>query len=110
MCTGSSARVRPVIAAAAASGSRFSVRGSMSTNTGRARSNRITLALATNENGDVIDLVAVGHAHGAQREVQRGGAGGDGARVAGADPRRERLLERRHPRPQRELARSAAPR
>jgi hypothetical protein len=34
MCTGSSAVVRPVIAAAAAPGSRFSVRASMSANTG----------------------------------------------------------------------------
>ncbi len=54
MWTGSSAVVRSVTAAAAAEASRFSVTGSMSTNTGRARSNRIELALATNENGDVI--------------------------------------------------------
>ena len=43
--------VRSVIAAAAASGSRLNVTGSMSANTGRARSYTITLALATNENG-----------------------------------------------------------
>ena len=45
--------MRSVIAAAAASGSRFRVTGSMSANTGRARSNNATLALATNENGVV---------------------------------------------------------
>src|SRR3954452_5642432 len=54
MCTGRKALVRPVIAAAAASGSRLSVRASMSANTGRARSYSIALAEATNENGDVI--------------------------------------------------------
>src|SRR5919197_2889183 len=53
MWTGSSAAVRSVTAAASASGSRLSVRGSMSANTGRAPSNSITLALATNENGEV---------------------------------------------------------
>ena len=37
-CTGSSAAVRGVTAAATASTSKFSVSGSMSTNTGRARS------------------------------------------------------------------------
>ncbi len=37
-CTGNSAAVRSVTAAAAASGSRFRVTGSMSANTGRARS------------------------------------------------------------------------
>ena len=46
--------MRAVIAAAAASTSRFSVTGSMSTNTGRARSYRIELADATNENGEVM--------------------------------------------------------
>ncbi len=54
MWTGSSADVRCVIAAAAASTSRFSVTGSMSTNTGRACSYRIEFAEATNENGDVM--------------------------------------------------------
>ena len=53
MWTGSSADVRLVTAAAAACGSTFSVTGSMSANTGRACSKRQTLALATNENGDV---------------------------------------------------------
>jgi hypothetical protein len=38
MCTGSSAAVRSVIAAAAAAGSRLSVRASMSANTGVAPS------------------------------------------------------------------------
>jgi len=38
MCTGSSALVRALTAAATAAGSIVSVRGSMSTNTGRARS------------------------------------------------------------------------
>src|SRR4051812_22760581 len=53
MWTGRIGVVRWVTAAAAASGSRFSVTGSMSANTGRARSNTQTFALATNENGDV---------------------------------------------------------
>ena len=53
MCTGSSAVVRSVTAAAAASGSRFSVRASMSAKTGRARSKSTALALATNEKGEV---------------------------------------------------------
>src|SRR3712207_3309096 len=52
MCTGSSAVVRGVTAAAAAPGSRFSVTGSMSAKTGVARSKRTLFALATNENGD----------------------------------------------------------
>ncbi len=51
MCTGSSACVRSLTAAAAASGSRFSVTGSMSANTGRARSYSAAFADATNENG-----------------------------------------------------------
>src|SRR3954447_25812488 len=53
MWTGRIAVVRSVTAAAAASGSRLSVTGSMSAKTGRARSNTQTFALATNENGDV---------------------------------------------------------
>src|ERR671914_936320 len=53
MCTGSSPVVRSPIAAAAARGSMFSVRGSMSQNTGRAFSNSTQLAEATNENGEV---------------------------------------------------------
>ena len=43
--------MRPVMAAAAASGSRLSVTGSMSAKTGLARSKTIALAEATNENG-----------------------------------------------------------
>src|SRR5438105_1969406 len=54
MCTGSSAAVRGVSAASAAHGSRFSVVGSMSANTGRARSYSTALAEATKENGLVI--------------------------------------------------------
>src|ERR1035437_4285107 len=54
MCTGSSARVRSPTAAAAACGSRLSVTGSMSANTGRARSYSAAFAEATNENGLVI--------------------------------------------------------
>ena len=46
--------VRGVTAAATASGSTLSVTGSMSANTGRARSYSATLAEATNENGEVI--------------------------------------------------------
>jgi hypothetical protein len=53
MCTGSSAAVLSPIAAAAAAGSMLSVTGSMSTNTGRARSYTTALAEATNEKGDV---------------------------------------------------------
>src|ERR687895_2999583 len=53
MCTGSNPVVRLPIAAAAAAGSMFSVRGSMSQNTGRAFSNSTQLAEATNENGEV---------------------------------------------------------
>src|SRR5919201_1854585 len=51
MCTGSSAAVRDVTAAAAAAGSMFSVTGSMSANTGRARSYSTALAEATKLNG-----------------------------------------------------------
>ncbi len=46
--------MRGVTASAAASGSMQRVTGSMSANTGRARSYKATLAEATNENGDVI--------------------------------------------------------
>ncbi len=46
--------MRSPIAAAAAAGSRFSVTGSMSANTGRARSYSAALAEATNENGLVM--------------------------------------------------------
>jgi hypothetical protein len=53
MCTGSSPVVRSPTAAAAAAGSMFSVRGSMSQNTGRAFSNSTQLAEATNEKGVV---------------------------------------------------------
>ena len=54
MCTGTIARVRGVIAASTAAGSRLKVAASMSANTGRARSNSTTLAEATNENGEVM--------------------------------------------------------
>ena len=54
MCTGRIAFVRSVTAASAASGSRLSVTGSMSANTGRAPSYSAALAEATNENGLVI--------------------------------------------------------
>ena len=54
MWTGRSALVRGVIAAATASTSTLSVRGSMSTKTGCARSYRIALADATKENGEVM--------------------------------------------------------
>ena len=46
--------VRSVIAASTASGSRFSVRGSTSANTGVPPSRMKQFAEATNENGDVI--------------------------------------------------------
>src|SRR5947209_9108850 len=54
MWTGSRAAVRDVTAVVTASGSTFSVTGSMSAKTGRARSYTATFALATNENGLVI--------------------------------------------------------
>ena len=54
MCTGRIAFVFGVIAASAAAGSRFSVTGSISANTGVAPQYRIALAEATNENGLVI--------------------------------------------------------
>src|SRR6185437_1405390 len=54
MCTGMIAFVRGVIAASTAAGSTLKVRSSISANTGFARSNRITLAEATNEKLDVI--------------------------------------------------------
>src|SRR5262245_61461802 len=54
MCTGMIAFVRGVIAASTAAGSTLNVRSSISANTGFARSNRITLADATNEKLDVI--------------------------------------------------------
>src|SRR5689334_17114575 len=53
MCTGRIALVRGVIAASTAAGSRFSVCGSMSANTGVACWNSAALAEATNENPDV---------------------------------------------------------
>src|SRR6478735_7930754 len=53
MCTGRIARVRDVIAASTAAGSRFSVSGAMSANTGAACWNNAALAEATNENPDV---------------------------------------------------------
>jgi hypothetical protein len=66
----------------------------------------MAFALATNENGARDDLVAVGHADGAQRQVQAGRPGRDGRRVGDAEPAGERLLERGHPRAERELARA----
>src|SRR5438067_7654335 len=54
MCTGMIAFVRGVIASSTAAGSTLKVRSSISANTGFARSNRITLAEATNEKLDVI--------------------------------------------------------
>src|SRR5213076_2101538 len=48
-------------------------------------------------------LVGLGHADGAQGEVQASRPGGDRARVRHPEPCRERLLERRHARPEREL-------
>src|SRR6476646_8228970 len=54
MCTGMIARVRGVIAASTASGSRLKVRSSISANTGLARWNSTTLAEAMNENDEVI--------------------------------------------------------
>ena len=67
--------------AAAACGSRFSVRGSMSAKTGRARSKSGAFALAGNENGDVTTSSPSLHADGAQREVQAGRAARHGAGV-----------------------------
>ena len=52
------------------------------------------------------DLVAVRDADGAQAEVQPGRPARHRARVLGAQPRREGLLEGGHARPQRELARA----
>src|SRR6185503_15083000 len=93
MCTGRTALVRSVTAAAAASGSRLSVTGSMSANTGRARSNTQTFALATNA-----------HADRAEREVQAGGAARHRAGVGRPEPPRERVLEGRDARAERQLA------
>ncbi len=106
MCTGSSAVVRSLTAAAAAAGSRLSVTGSMSANTGRARSYSAALADATNENGLVIDLVAFAHADRAQRQVKAGRAAGNRARKRRADALREEPLEGRQARPERQLARA----
>src|SRR3954463_14462852 len=114
MCTGSSAAVRSVTAAAAASGSRFSVRASMSAKTGRARSKSTALALATNENGEGTTS-SPSDTPTARRPrctpavplaPPPAGASGPRARVLGSQPGREGLLEGRHPRPQRELARA----
>ena len=63
-----------VIAAAAAAGSRFSVRGSMSANTGRARSKSDGVGAGHERERRGDDLVALRHADGAQRQVQPGGA------------------------------------
>ena len=103
MCTGSSAVVRSVTAAAAACGSRFSVTGSMSANTGRARSNRHALALATNENGEVTtsspSVTPTARSARCRPAVPLETA------LACATPsaRGERLLERRDARAEREL-------
>ena len=70
MCTGMIAFVRGVIAASTAAGSTLNVSSSISANTGFARSSRITLAEATNEKLDVIDLVARAEAEAVQRHVQ----------------------------------------
>src|SRR5918996_592737 len=66
MSTATTAFVRGVIAASTAPGSRLSVCGSMSANTGVAPSSRKQFADATNENGDVID--------GTERRDLRSGA------------------------------------
>ena len=106
MCTGSSALVRPVIAAAAASGSRLSVTGSMSANTGLARSNRIAFADATNENGDVTTSSPSVTPTARRARCSAAVPDDTRARVARAEPLRERLLERRDARAERELARA----
>ena len=102
--------MRSVTAAAAASGSRLSVTGSMSANTGRARSNTQAFALATNENGDVTtsspSLTPTARSARCRPAVPL-----DTALACAAPSRaRERLLEGRHARAERELAASAGPR
>ena len=96
-----------MIAAAAASGSRFSVRGSMSANTGRAPlvERRVRRGHERERRGD--DLVALARP---RPRASRGAAPPSRSDTAlawrRADPRGERRLEGRHPRAERELARA----
>ena len=64
------------------------------------------MAEATNENGEVTTSSPSLHADRAQRQVQCRRAARHRAGVARAEPRRERLLELRHARAERELARA----
>ena len=74
--------VRSLTAAAAAAGSRFSVRGSMSQNTGRAFSYSRQLADATKLKGEVTTSSPALDPGGADGEVEAGGAARDRARRA----------------------------
>ena len=95
MCTGMIARVRCVMAASTAAGSRFSERSSISANTGVARSMAITLDDEMNEKLRGDHLVPGPHAV-LERRVQAGGSAGAGDRVPDANAVGERPLERRH--------------
>ena len=81
MCTGITAFVRPVTAAANASGSRLSDPASMSANTGVAPAWTIALTVAGQVNELVTTSSPGADAGGDQREVQRLGAGRRGDRV-----------------------------
>ena len=82
MCTGSSARVRSVIAASAACGSRLSVtRVDVREHRPRALVDR-GVGRGDERERARDDLIALPHADRAQRQVQPGGAAADGARDA----------------------------
>ena len=106
MWTGSSAAVRSVTAARAASGSRLSVTGSMSANTGRAPSYSGAFAEATNENGVVITS-SPAFTPAARSARCRPAVPLETAEACGdAELRREGRLEARQHRPEREHPRA----
>ena len=92
-CTGRSARVRDVTAAAAAAGSRFLVTGSMSAKTGVAPVWMIALAVAQKVNGVVITSDVRTDLADQQRQMQRGRAGVHGHGVRHPNVLCEALLE-----------------
>ena len=86
--------VRGVIRAATSSGSRLSVAGSMSANTGVAPTRAIASGVAKNVNDGADHLVAGADPHRLEREHERVGAVGDADRVRDAEIRGRLALER----------------
>ena len=101
-CTGRMARVRGVIAASTCPRSILRESSPTSTNTGRAPTRTMTLAVATNDSAGVMTSSPLPYAAGEQRHFHPGGGRGLRAHRAAAQILRQCRLELRHLRPARQ--------